>query len=106
VTAREDLRSGPALGDRRLDHVYVHASGPAVVRWPDLELRIEFDRDLDTVVVHTPASGVCVEPQTMWPNAPLLAAGGVAGTGLRTLAPGEWLRVQHRWTWLPRHDVG
>src|SRR2546423_11282260 len=61
VTAREDLRSGPALGDRRLDHVYVQASGPAVVRWPDLELRIQFDRDLHTVVVHTPASGGCVE---------------------------------------------
>jgi aldose 1-epimerase len=105
VTAREDLRSGPALGDRRLDHVYVDAVGPAVVRWPDLELRIDFDRPLRTVVVHTPEQGVCVEPQTMWPNAPLLAAHGVADTGVRTLAPGEHLRVQHRWTWLPRRDV-
>jgi len=102
VTAREDLRSGPALGDRRLDHVYVRATGPAIVRWPDLELRIEFDRTLDTVVVHTPEQGVCVEPQSMWPNAPLLAARGIADTGLRTLAPGEWLRARHRWTWLPR----
>jgi aldose 1-epimerase len=105
MTAREDLRSGPALGDRRLDHVYVHALSPAVVRWPDLELRIEFDRTLDTVVVHTPEAGVCVEPQTMWPNAPLLAARGVPGTGLRTLGPGERLRARTRWTWLPRRDV-
>src|SRR5712691_6283344 len=29
VTASEDLRSGPALGDRRLDHVYVRAKSPA-----------------------------------------------------------------------------
>jgi aldose 1-epimerase len=99
VTAREDLRSGPALGDRRLDHVYVRATGPALVRWPDLELQIEFDENLNTVVVHTPSEGVCVEPQTMWPNAPLLAARGILGTGLRTLAPGETLRVSERWSW-------
>jgi aldose 1-epimerase len=101
VSASEDLRAGPALGDRRLDDVYVRAVGPAVVRWPDLELRIEYDRPLSTIVVHTPIPGVCVEPQTMWPNAPLLAARGVPNTGLRTLEPGERLRAGHRWTWLP-----
>ena len=105
VTAREDLRAGPQLGDRRLDHVYVRASGPAVVRWPDLELRLEFGGPLSTVVVHTPERGVCVEPQTMWPNAPLLAARGIPDTGLRTLGPGERLRARHRWTWLPRSGV-
>ena len=99
LTAREDLRFGPALEDRRLDHVYVRAKGPALLRWPDLELRIEFDDSLDTVVVYTPSEGVCVEPQTMWPNAPLLAARGVKGTGLRTLEPGESLRVSERWSW-------
>jgi aldose 1-epimerase len=77
VTASEDLRSGPALGD----------------------LRIEFAEDLNTVVVHTPSEGVCVEPETMWPNAPLLAAAGVSGTGLRTLEPGENLRASERWSW-------
>jgi len=102
VTAVEDLRAGPPLGDRRLDHAYVDAIGPAFVRWPDLELRIDFDPPLGTVVVHTPEKGVCVEPQTMWPNAPLLAAHGVSGTGLRTLAPGEWLRARQRWTWSSR----
>jgi aldose 1-epimerase len=99
VTAGEDLRTGPALGDRRLDHVYVRAKGPALLRWPDLELRVEFDESLNTVVVHTPSEGVCVEPETMWPNAPLLAARGILGTGLRTLEPGESLRVSERWTW-------
>ncbi len=102
VAVTEDLRAGPALGARRLDHVYVNARGPAIVRWPDFELRLEFGGALATVVVHTPASGFCVEPQTMWPNAPLLAASGVRGTGLRTLAPGERLRARHRWTWGPR----
>ena len=99
VTKDEDLREGPLLADRRLDHAYVRARSPAVVRWPDLELRIEFDDSMSTVVVHTPSEGVCVEPQTMWPNAPLLAARGARGTGLRTLDPGESLRASERWTW-------
>jgi aldose 1-epimerase len=95
----EDLRTRPALGNRRLDHVYVRVRSPALVRWPDLELAIEFDQSLNTVVVHTPSEGICVEPQTMWPNAPLLAARGIRGTGLRTLEPGESLRASERWTW-------
>ena len=99
VTPIEDLRSGPPLGDRRLDHVYVRTNGPAIVRWPDLELRIEYDESLRTVVVHTPPEGVCVEPQTMWPNAPLLAAAGVSDTGMRTLQPGENLTAAEAWTW-------
>jgi aldose 1-epimerase len=99
VTEREDLRSGPLVGDRRLDHVYVHTKGPAIVRWPDLELRMEHDASLRTVVVHTPPEGICVEPQTMWPNAPLLAAAGIRGTGLRTLEPGDSLRASERWRW-------
>ncbi len=95
----EDLRSGPLLGDRRLDHVYVRTTGPAIVRWPDLELHIEYGNSLRTVVVHTPPEGVCVEPQTMWPNAPLLAAAGVSDTGMRTLAPGTSLSASEAWTW-------
>jgi len=99
VTPIEDLRSGPPLGERRLDHVYVRSKGPARVRWPDLELRVEYDMSLQTVVVYTPPEGICVEPQTMWPNAPLLAAAGVRDTGLRTLQPGESLSAIERWVW-------
>ena len=99
VTAREDLRSGELLGDRRLDHVYVRTKSPALVRWPDLELRIDFDKTLPTVVVYTPTEGFCVEPQTMWPNAPLLAAAGVTDTGMRMLEPGASLRARQAWTW-------
>jgi len=105
VSPEEDLRGGPALGDRRLDHVYIGAKSPARLRWPDLDLQVEYGPDLETVVVHTPKEGVCVEPQTMWPNAPLLAARGTPGTGLRTLMPGESLSVSERWTWRPRGDA-
>ena len=100
VTSREDLRSGPRLGDRRLDHVYVRTKSPVIVRWPDLEMRIEYDDSLQTVVVHTPPEGICVEPQTMWPNAPVLAAAGVSATGIRTLAPGDSLSASETWTWV------
>jgi len=100
VTSREDLRSGPRLGDRRLDHVYVRTKSPVLVRWPDLEMRMEYDDSLQTVVVHTPPEGVCVEPQTMWPNAPVLAAAGVSATGMRTLAPGDSLSATETWTWV------
>jgi aldose 1-epimerase len=99
VTATEDLRSCPPLGERRLDHVYVRTRSPSLVRWPDLELRIEYDTSMRTVVVHTPPEGICVEPLTMWPNAPLLAAAGISGTGLRTLEPGETLRATEEWSW-------
>jgi len=105
VTPTEDLRSCPPLGDRRLDHVYVRTVGPAIVRWPDLELRIVHDATVQTLVVHTPPEGICVEPQTMWPNAPLLAAAGVRGTGLRTLDPGESLSTTTTWTWSVRQPV-
>ena len=100
VSESEDLRSCPPLGDRRLDHVYVRAKSPATLRWPDLELRIGYDASMRTVVVHTPVEGICVEPQTMWPNAPLLTASGVRGTGLRTLEPGDTLAANEEWTWI------
>jgi aldose 1-epimerase len=99
VAESEDLRSCPPLGDRRLDHVYVRAKGPAIVRWPDLELRIAYDASMQTVVVHTPVEGICVEPQTMWPNAPLLAAAGLRGTGLKTLEPGDTFSANEEWMW-------
>ena len=99
VTAMEDLRAGPALRERRLDHVYVRARSPAIVRWPDLELRIDYDALVQTVVVYTPTEGFCVEPQTMWPNAPLLAAAGVTEAGNRILEPGEILTARQTWTW-------
>jgi len=101
VDPTSDLRSSPLLGDRRLDTVYVDARGPARVTWPDLDLSIQFGRPLATVVVYSPPGAVCVEPQTSWPNAVALAAAGVAGTGLVSLAPGGVLRASMTWRWGP-----
>ena len=54
--------------------MFVDARGPAIVRWPDLELRIEFEPPLVSVVVFSPPGSVCVEPATAWPDALRLAA--------------------------------
>ena len=91
VLGRTDLRAGPRLGRRRLDHAYVAARSPAVLCWPDLELTISWDLSPATLVVHTPASSVCVEPQTAWPNAPALQTDARERSGLSMLRPGEAL---------------
>ncbi|MHB8508286.1 MAG: aldose epimerase family protein [Candidatus Dormibacteria bacterium] len=99
VEAEEDLRGGPLLGSRRLDLAYVGAVGPVQLAWPDLALTLEFDEEMSTVVVYTPEDGVCIEPQTMWPDAPRLAAEGVSATGARLLQPGERLVARQAWLW-------
>jgi aldose 1-epimerase len=91
VSGRTDLRRGPRLGRRRLDHAYAAARSPALLRWPDLELTIAWDPTPATLVVHTPASSLCVEPQTAWPNAPALEGDARRRAGLRMLRPGESL---------------
>lgn len=97
-----DLRRPAPLGNRRLDHVYVHARSPAVVRWPDLVLEMSFGAPVHTVVVHSPPEGFCVEPQTAWPHAPALARAGSRETGLATLGPGERLTARVTWAWGPK----
>jgi aldose 1-epimerase len=99
VTGSFDLRAGPLLGDRRLDDAYVDVRGPAIVRWRDLELRIEFVRPVDSVVVFSPPGSVCVEPATAWPDAVRLSAAGVAGTGVVVLDAGEELTATMTWRW-------
>jgi len=95
VAGRTDLRDGPRLGRRRLDDAYIGARSPAVIAWPDLELRLEFGPPLTTVVVHTPAHGFCVEPQTAWPNA-LGVEGDPGLRGAVELDAGETLRARLR----------
>lgn len=92
-----DLRRGPKLGRRRLDDVYVDVSEPAVIRWPDLELTMELPHKASTVVVHTPARGVCVEPQTAWPD-PFARPDQ---SGVAQLQPHQIFNAITRWTWKP-----
>jgi aldose 1-epimerase len=91
VRGRSDLRSGPALGRRRLDLTYLAASSPAVVTWPDLELEIAFEPTPAPLVVYTPRDSLCVEPMTAIPNSLGLQPARRRASGVRELGPGEKL---------------
>ena len=91
VRGRTDLRAGPRLGSRRLDLAYLDATSPAVITWPDLELRIDFEPAPAPLVVYTPPGSFCVEPLTAPPNAFALPPGRRRFAGVRVLASGERL---------------
>lgn len=95
VGRKLDLRRGAKLGRRRLDHAYVNVSEPATVRWPDLELTMEMPCPDATVVVQTPDRGVCVEPQTAWPD----PFAWPDRSGVAQLDPGDVFSARTRWTW-------
>ena len=65
---------------------------------------MQFELPCRTLVVHTPQAGVCVEPQTGWPDAIRLEDEGVVLTGLRRLLPGETLSAKTIWRWTQRPD--
>jgi aldose 1-epimerase len=98
VARKIDLRRGPQLGRRRLDHTYIDVGQPVKVCWPDLELTMELPHRASTVVVHTPERGVCVEPQTAWPN-PFAER---ERSGVAHLRPHEIFSAITRWTWRSR----
>jgi aldose 1-epimerase len=97
VGRKTDLRGGTKLGRRRLDHAYVDVTQPVEVRWPDLVLTIELPHAASTVVVHTPERGVCVEPQTAWPD-PFARPDR---SGVAQLGPREVFSAHTRWSWAP-----
>lgn len=117
LTDETDLRHRPLLGERVLDHTYVGVGEDADLVWPDLTMRISWSEDVRCVCVHTPPRGVCVEPQTAWPDAPALTEldmGLPAGrrrpgsadiaidrttTGLVVVEPGSPLRARTTWRW-------
>jgi aldose 1-epimerase len=101
VEGDTDLRPGPPLGDRFLDHVYVAAEPPGVIGWPDLTMHVDWSVPIETVVVHTPEQAFTLEPQTAWPNAPALTEKGVEGTGMISLGPAAVAEARTTWSWSP-----
>jgi aldose 1-epimerase len=93
VEGRTDLRTGPRLGDRRLDLAYLGARSPVTITWPDLELRIEIAPTPAPLVVYTPPASFCVEPLTAPPNALALPAASRREAGVAELARGASLRA-------------
>lgn len=97
VAGPTDLREMVEVGERSLDHAYVGVSGPSRLAWEDLELTIHAE-PLASIVVHTTPTGVCVEPQTAWPDAIRLHGRGLR-TGLVTVPAGGTFQAASRWTW-------
>jgi len=95
VNRKLDLQRSAKLGRRRLDHAYVDVVEPVTVSWPDLVLTMELPSKPATVVVHTPAHAVCVEPQTAWPD-PFARPDR---SGVVQLGPHEIFSAGTRWTW-------
>jgi aldose 1-epimerase len=99
VAGRTDLRGGPRLGSRRLDLAYLRARSPAVITWPDLELRIEFEPSPAPLVVYTPRDSFCVEPLTASPNALALQPARARAAGVRILERDATLRASMTFAW-------
>jgi aldose 1-epimerase len=99
VRGRTDLRTGPRLGDRRLDLAYLAASSPVTSTWPDLELRIEFTPTPAPLVVYTPPESFCVEPLTAAPNALALPLAQMRRAGVHLLAAGERVAASMTLSW-------
>lgn len=96
---RFDLRRGPLIGRRRLDHVFVGVRPPVEIRWPDLAVRLETSPWLSTVVVYTPPGAICLEPLSAWPNALALDPAAARAAGVVVLAAGETLRATLTFSW-------
>lgn len=79
-----------------LDHVFQDWDGKARVDWPEAgrALLIEADELYRHLVVYVPPGRpfFCVEPVSMIGDGFNLLTDGVAGTGVRVLAPGESMR--------------
>jgi hypothetical protein len=78
-----DLRRLAPLGDRRLDHVYVDARSPAVVRWPDLALTMSFEAPSTRSSCTRLPRGSASSPRRPGPTPPLSFARASRGPALR-----------------------
>ena len=95
------LRAGGKFGFREVDGCFRLSSrdSAAVVRWPEVSLRITGSPEIGHVMLYSPENAICVEPQTTTVNAQQLAVRGVPGTGARTAKPGKPLVASTTWTW-------
>ncbi|MCO5398135.1 aldose 1-epimerase [Ralstonia soli] len=97
ATAREDFCVARALPDDALSVYYSDWNRQAVVSHDDgAALTVNADDPLDHFILHAPQGQpyFCLEPVSHVADAINLAEQGWGGTGLRTLAPGETMRLR------------
>ena len=99
VSGDNDLRGYPRLDSRRLDVCYRVLDRTMRIRWGAIELLMEQSPNIAHAVVYTPPEAFCVEPQTCTIDAFNLAARGLEGSGVTTVAPDRPLIATSSWRW-------
>jgi len=101
-----DFCTARAIGDAAIDNCFTGWRAPARVRWPSRRRSVEIaaSEACDHVVVYVPPQRdfLAIEPVTHMTDAFNRAARGIAGTGTRTLAPGDAFSCTMRFS--VRHD--
>ena len=97
-----DLSPGAPLGNRRLDDCYGRLSGPALIDWGRLALRVSNECSNPHVQIYTEADAFCLEPQTCAPDTFNLHEAEITGTGFAIASPGRPVAITSRWTWYRR----
>lgn len=99
VQPGEDFRTPSQPGERQIDRVYTAWDGIARLDWGLRALVLTADNVYSHLVVYTaPDGSLALEPVSHATDAFNLAARGVGGVDLRTLAPGQTLAGTARLT--------
>lgn len=94
-----DLRGGPLLGSRPLDHVYLAPTSPVRLVLGDFKIAIHFSSPVNSVVVYSTPEAVCVEPATAWPNSCHVPPPYLSSTGWVVLDVGDRVTASCSWRW-------
>ena len=94
-----DLSAGGPLGTRALDDCYGRISGPVLIDWGRLALRVSNECSNPHVQVYTERNSFCIEPQTCAPDSFNLHAADISGTGFAVALSGRPVAIASRWTW-------
>lgn len=92
VTPAEDYRTPSRIGERQIDRAYTAWDQIAALDWGERQLTLTADNIFSHLIVYTaPDGSLALEPVSHATDAFNLAARGVAGVDMRTLAPGQSL---------------
>ena len=100
TAASEKLAAGSSFQTGEVDGCFLlRENGGAVVRWPEVTLRMSGTGEITHVMLYSPAHAICVEAQTTTVNAAQLAASGAAQTGTVLVEPERPLTATTVWSW-------
>ncbi|HEY4344535.1 MAG TPA: aldose 1-epimerase [Parvibaculum sp.] len=98
VTPPRNFARGRRIAPMTLDHCFTGGKGPLDIEWEDRRLALRMERsETGHTVIYTPQEHdfFCVEPVSHMPNA-VNRPEPAEFTGLRSLAPGEAMRLECR----------